>query len=257
MEKFICNGKLNLYLYVLNKRADGYHEIESLMSEIEYGDELFIDINRDKDELYCSDSSLLSDNLVARAVDLLRSIRDFPPCKIILNKFIPIASGMGGGSSDAANTILALNSLYDLKLSRDEIFNIAKSLGMDVSFFIDGGIQLATGRGEILERLEAISCVKKDVLIVYREPSFSSNIYSWLLPEDFGRENYNSLLKPVLRNNKQLAKFYRELFELDSNFKMTGAGGAFFLFGDYDYLDEIKSMVDAPFKIITKAYSRS
>ncbi len=154
MEKISVKApaKINLYLQVLAKRADGFHEIESLIQAIDLCDEITLE-KADDIHLTCSDPSLPADknNLAYRAADAMRGRFQLPGAKIDLVKLIPSGSGLGGGSSDAAFVLRGLCKLYGLHPSLDELSDIAASIGSDVPFFLTSGQALATGRGEILK----------------------------------------------------------------------------------------------------------
>jgi 4-diphosphocytidyl-2-C-methyl-D-erythritol kinase len=142
-------AKINLYLRVLGKRPDGYHEIESLMQAIDIYDDITIE-KSNMLELECDDRSIPSDssNLALRAAVLTRQRVRFPGAHIILKKGIPAGSGLGGGSSDAAFVIRGLNRLYNLRLSPRQQSEIAREAGSDVPFFLSSGRAVVSGRGE-------------------------------------------------------------------------------------------------------------
>lgn len=250
MQEILCNAKLNLNLKVLSKRDDGYHNIESIMSELDFGDILRVKKSDCCDGFRCNIRELNRNNLVLKALEILHSNYRVGPTEIELIKTLPIASGMGGGSSDVAKFILAMKKEHGLNISRDDIFEMCRMIGMDVSFFVDGGIQKATGRGDILEKIEG---VQKDVLVVYEVPSYSQNIYSQLRSEDFNSGSNNDLLAPVLRNNDELKKFYDYILEF-GDFKMTGAGGAFYLIDELQNLEAIYDNINANYKKIGKVF---
>ena len=142
-------AKLNLSLEVLGKRSDGYHEIKTVMQTIDLADLLEIDpwptLQVDCDSPELSGES----NLAWKAATALAHARGIQPkASIRLRKRIPIAMGLGGGSSDAAATLRALNRLWELDVSDEELEEIAAELGSDVPFLLKGGTALADGRGE-------------------------------------------------------------------------------------------------------------
>lgn len=148
-------AKLNIYLQVLNKRADGYHEILSIMVPISIYDEIEIQRYSLGIKLECNESLLPTDerNLAFKAASAYldkANIKDGVYIKIAKN--IPIAAGLGGGSSDAAAVLRGLNLLYK-KLSKEELTKLATYLGADVPFFLQEGPCIAKGIGEILEPL--------------------------------------------------------------------------------------------------------
>jgi|ADurb_Gly_01_Slu_FD_contig_121_25325_length_3211_multi_5_in_0_out_0_3 4-diphosphocytidyl-2-C-methyl-D-erythritol kinase len=150
-------AKINLFLRVLGKRPDGYHNIFSLMQKITLCDELTFLPRSGGIVLKCPNSDLpvSKDNLVFRAAE---SILSYAGCssgvEIILTKYIPAAAGLGGGSSDAATTLLALNEMYQLGLTKAELMQLGAKLGADVPFFIFGDSAFAAGIGDQLTAWE-------------------------------------------------------------------------------------------------------
>jgi 4-diphosphocytidyl-2-C-methyl-D-erythritol kinase len=148
-------AKINLVLEVLGKRDDGYHEIRSLVQTINLCDVLSF-APSDVIIFECTEASLQTlDNLVVQAAESLRKISGYKKgAKIKLEKRIPWG-GLGGGSSDAAATLSALNKLWKLKLKTSDLVELAARLGSDVPFFIHGGTALIEGRGERVTPLAA------------------------------------------------------------------------------------------------------
>lgn len=165
----VCTpGKLNLFLNVIGKRADGYHELETLMVSIGLYDTLRLVDDPDGElQLHCFRVACPTavrgsvreplpvdrDNLVVRAAELLRESAGIRRgVRIELCKRIPLAAGLAGGSSDAAATLVALNRLWNLRLNRAELHALAARLGSDVAFFLcPSGAAVCRGRGEIIE----------------------------------------------------------------------------------------------------------
>jgi 4-diphosphocytidyl-2-C-methyl-D-erythritol kinase len=151
------SAKVNLALEVLGKRSDGYHEIATVMHAVDLFDRLTLEA-APSISLETDDPALPTDerNLVVRAALLLRQAAGVGVgARLRLKKRIPVAAGLGGGSSDAAATLLGLNQLWDLRWPRERLEALAVELGMDVPFFLSRGPALATGRGERLEQLPA------------------------------------------------------------------------------------------------------
>ena len=149
------SAKVNLALDVLGTRPDGYHEIATVMQTVDLFDRLTLEA-APMISLEVDGPALPTDegNLVVRAGILLRKAAGVDAgARIRLDKRIPVAAGLGGGSSDAAATLWGLNRLWGLRWSRAHLSEVAVQLGMDVPFFLTGGPALATGRGERLERL--------------------------------------------------------------------------------------------------------
>ena len=171
--KFRSNSKINLGLQVINKRNDGYHNISSLFIELEFHDILSFSSSQ-KFHLDTSNSILPNDNsnLICKAYEKLlpykkKSMMDY---KIFLEKNIPIGGGLGGGSSNAACTLVALNKLWGCNLSVQELQKIATEIGADVAFFINGGFQISSGIGNFLTPLDSKLLIDYTILLVL--PSF-------------------------------------------------------------------------------------
>lgn len=147
-------AKLNLFLHITGRRPDGYHDLETVFQMLDYGDELTFDSDSATDiRLTCSDPMLATDdNLVLRAARLLiPSAKSAPYCHIHLDKRLPAGGGLGGGSSDAATTLLALNRLWRCGLSGAQLETLGLQLGADVPVFVHGHTAFASGVGEKLE----------------------------------------------------------------------------------------------------------
>ena len=150
------NAKINIGLRITGKRSDGYHNLETLFYPVRLSDALeFImpDLNISKDILTVTGIKTGSDpdqNLVMKSLIKLREKHTFPFLKIHLHKIIPIGSGLGGGSSDAACMLKMINRYFGLGINSSDIMSLALEIGSDCPFFIDGVPSLASGRGEIL-----------------------------------------------------------------------------------------------------------
>lgn len=155
-------AKLNLFLHVTGRRADGYHTLQTLFQLLDYGDTLQFQPSRGTWELpfTCSNPALeTGDNLVLRAARLLqdelrKAGRQARGCRIHLEKILPAGGGLGGGSSDAATTLVALNRLWELDLPLPRLAALGLQLGADVPVFVHGRTAWAEGVGEELEPLD-------------------------------------------------------------------------------------------------------
>jgi len=149
-----ATAKLNLSLEVLGRRGDGYHEIRTVMQEIDLADELEI-LPADSLVVRCDDPALNGEqNLVWKAaVELARECGRLPLVEIAVKKRIPVGMGLGGGSSDAAAALMGLNQFWKVDLGPERLAAVAERIGSDVSFFLWGGAALASGRGEVIEPL--------------------------------------------------------------------------------------------------------
>ncbi len=153
-------AKVNLYLDVVGKRPDGYHELVTLFERVDLADTLTLTlIPGGEIEVQCDDPQVPCDgtNLAARAADAFRkALRSFQGIRIGLKKKIPAAAGLGGGSSDAAATLMGLQGLMGNPLPQQELERLARGLGADVPFFLSPGpLALGRGRGDDLEPIEA------------------------------------------------------------------------------------------------------
>lgn len=171
MVTILAPAKINLFLRVLKKRRDQYHEIISVLQKITIYDELTFSPGMSGIDLQCPNSNLpeSEDNIIFRAA---HSFFDHTGCrggiKIILKKNIPIAAGLGGGSTDAAATLMAMNDIFSTGLTKAELMRIGAKLGADVPFFIFGNCALATGYGHKLKTLPEIP--KLNLVLI--NPSF-------------------------------------------------------------------------------------
>jgi len=152
-------AKINFHLEVLGKREDGFHELAMIMQNIDLSDYLELEINNKgliKLESDCNELSVSSDNLIVKSANLLRKKLNIDfGANIFLRKNIPIGAGLAGGSSNSAATLIGLNKLWNLNLDQKTLCSLASKLGSDIPFFVNGGIQLCFGRGEILEKLHS------------------------------------------------------------------------------------------------------
>jgi len=172
--QLLAPAKINLSFEIKGRRADGFHEIETLMAPISLADRMTIEMAGDDGEIRfsCDDPSLPvgDDNLVVRAAKLFRErTKVTSGVTVSLEKKIPHGAGLGGGSSDAASTLLGLNEIFAAGLSLDELLLLAAELGSDVPFFIVRSAAVCRGRGEIVERMR-----------------FDANFHLLLLKPDFG-----------------------------------------------------------------------
>jgi 4-diphosphocytidyl-2-C-methyl-D-erythritol kinase len=159
---WLAPAKLNLFLHILGRREDGYHDLQTLFQLLEAGDTLrFAAAPRGELQLHLNTNSTgqvvpLADNLILKAARLLRDHVGKPQlgAEIQLDKQLPMGGGLGGGSSDAATTLLALNQLWELGLTQQELQSLGLQLGADVPVFIGGRSAWGEGVGENLEPIE-------------------------------------------------------------------------------------------------------
>lgn len=167
-------AKLNLFLSVLGRRADGYHELQTLFQILDWGDQLRITINNTgMISRHCNHAEIpASKDICVRAARLLQTICDTKKgAHIELIKHIPVGAGLGGGSSDAATVLLALNELWCCGLPQQQLAELGLQLGADVPVFIDGHSAWAQGRGE---KLQAVSLGDRHYVLVFPEFGIST-----------------------------------------------------------------------------------
>ena len=170
-------AKINLHLAVKNRRSDGFHDIESVFLALDWGDRLFFDCNDTDERLlvknYVQEGTLtIPDNIILRALALFREKTGFSrKVRITLEKNIPLGGGLGGGSSDAAAALLALNRIAGSPLGKNTLLEIGAALGSDVPFFLhETHAAWVTGRGELIEPIDA-----PQMFLVLVNPGFPSN----------------------------------------------------------------------------------
>src|SRR5256885_269850 len=152
--QFLAPAKINLSLRILKPRSDGFHEIETLIAPISLYDKIDIEKQNRWIDFICDDQTLSTgdDNLVVRAAKtFFEQTKIKSGVGIKLEKKIPHGAGLGGGSSDAAATLRALDELFETKLSQEDMTKLASTIGSDVSFFLFDSAGICKGRGEIVE----------------------------------------------------------------------------------------------------------
>ncbi|MFO0910101.1 MAG: 4-(cytidine 5'-diphospho)-2-C-methyl-D-erythritol kinase [Isosphaeraceae bacterium] len=184
----LAPAKLNLFLEILGRRPDGYHEIETLMVAVALHDRLvFADEPSGEVALSCDDPTLPTgrENLVMKAAIRLKESSGCPRgATIRLEKSIPAQAGLAGGSSDAAATLVALNRLWRLETPRDRLATLASEIGSDVAFFLDGPMAVCRGRGERVEPLPPLGSSLSFVLVCPPVGLSTAEVYRNLTPPD-------------------------------------------------------------------------
>jgi len=251
-------AKVNLLLNILGRRADSFHELETVLLPVKVVDELEAERGHHGVSLTCNHPDLPNDsrNLVYRAAQaFLDRAGMIEGVRIHLEKRMPLEAGLGGGSSNAAATLLLLNELFDTPVGIGELFEVAANLGSDVPFFMESGPALATGRGERIERLEPFDALRGCWLCLihpgfgvstpwaYRElacfpkalrgkPGRALELTELLRTGDARRAGaafYNSLEAPVLAKYPILGMFQEDLRRFDPiGVLMSGSGSTTF-----------------------------
>jgi 4-diphosphocytidyl-2-C-methyl-D-erythritol kinase len=283
-------AKVNLHLAVKNRRSDGFHNIESVFIALDFGDTLSFEplagINTLEVTMKDENGILglpMEENIVYKAVNLFRVKTGCNQgLKIRVEKHIPLGGGMGGGSSDAASTLLALNKLADCPFNRDALLEMGASLGSDVPFFVSGAAAAwVSGRGELIKSLKAPRCyfvlvnpgTKSDTFEAYQlldsarcgkeeleSEDCEDKVYEFssIPPESWAF--FNDFL-PVLqkRENSMYSSIISELKEQEADFAgLSGAGST--CFGVFTEKEKAEKAAEAlakswPFVKVATPYS--
>ncbi|GHO45116.1 4-(cytidine 5'-diphospho)-2-C-methyl-D-erythritol kinase [Ktedonospora formicarum] len=202
-------AKINLTLDVLTRRADGYHELTTLMQTVDLYDTICLSETQEPTiSITCSRPELATeDNLIVRAVQAVRQRLSLPQGFMIeLHKRVPVAAGLGGGSSNAAATLLLLQQKWQLPLTASDLHEIAASLGSDVPFFLVGGLALCEGRGERITPL-APSWPQSMRWLLLLKPAISvstAHVFRHLSPEDYSDGTSSRVVRSALEEGIEL-----------------------------------------------------
>ena len=206
MISITASAKINLTFEVLGRREDGYHRVVTVLQEIDLRDTLTFE-EADDISVHCEHPWIdPSRNLVLEAAGLLREESGAPEgAHISLEKGIPVSSGLGGGSSDAAATLVALDRLWGLGLTPERLTELASRLGTDTAFFVRGGTALAEGRGESITPLPPLPAMW---LVLFRPPidagaGKTGRLYSCLEPSHYSDGRRTRELVAMLRQGER------------------------------------------------------
>ena len=255
------NAKINIGLDITARRSDGFHDIETVFYPVRLCDCLeFVENGSDDDTFVTSGIDIPSDgkpNLVQKALSAVRRKYDIPPLDIHLLKKIPTGAGLGGGSSDAAFMINALDQCFKLGMGEEERVALAAALGSDCAFFIKNRPMFATGRGEVFSEID----IPSDLEIVIVKPDISISTpfaYSKVKPQTPAHSLKESVQKPLsdwkmlVKNDfeeflfpefEQLGIIKQQLYDCGAVYaSMTGSGSA--LFGIFDHEPRLSDVLD-------------
>ncbi len=236
-------AKLNLFLHINGRRVDGYHELQTLFQFIDYGDQLDFAINDTGElKLHSNLSHIVanSDNLILKAAKLLQQrTGTHLGAEIWLDKILPMGGGIGGGSSDAATTLVALNKLWHTDLSPNQLAKLGLQLGADVPVFINGLAAFAEGVGEKLIAVDVAEpwylIITPDVHVstaeVFQHPELPRNTPKLTLADLMDNSWHNDCQQLVSELHPQVAKALAWLLEYAPS-RMTGTGAC--VFGSFD-----------------------
>ena len=228
MVKELAYAKINVYLKVLGKRTDGYHNLDTLVVPINIYDEL---------EFYDSDIDIIEanrnikDNIMFKAIHYLKEKYNIKKCvKIILNKNIPLSGGLGGGSADLSATLRGLNKLWNLGLTIEELAEISIKFGSDTLFCMYNKPAILKGRGEIIE---FVSFPKKDIYIFNpRIEVLTKDVFMEYHNTDIGE---NELEMALLRLYPDIYDFKKHYENQGLKLHLSGSGSSYFSFDMKDF----------------------
>ena len=259
-------SKINWTLEILGKRCDGFHELLTVLQTLDFGDRISFEVE-------CRDITLKTqgreiscgpDNLVHKAARLVKERAEIDRgAQITLTKRTPIGAGLGGGSSNAAITLLALNRLWDCRLTETDLLKLAIRLGSDVPFFLTGGTALGLGRGE---QISVLPDLKREFAVLVYYPLFpvsAAEAYAAVrdLPDKLTRPDLdttirrfhevletgnwstlrNDLERPIFSRYPVLARVKQDLIEAGCEFGMlSGSGSALFGISSANRLESAK-----------------
>jgi len=261
------NAKINIGLNIVSKRADGFHDLETIFCPVPLRDRLEIELSEDGADHFSTLGISIDcngkKNLVEKAVDLMRESRNVPALDIRLTKNVPTGAGLGGGSADAAFCITAVNRMLDLGLTVSEMEAMAARLGSDCAFFIDNRPKYATGRGELMTEVPD-SLAGYHIAIIKPEFSISTPLaYSKVRPQKPASVLKDDYLKPVsewktlIKNDfeeflfpmfPELQQYKDALYQSGALYAaMSGSGSA--LFGIFDSQPHLSPLIE-PLRVI-------
>ena len=197
------NAKLNLGLYITARRPDGFHTLESVFVPLPWTDALEVlpaPAGKSETTLTLTGRPIPGDpetNLCRKAYELLKANFNLPPAQMHLHKVVPIGAGLGGGSADAAFALAALNRLFALNLSLEELLNYARRLGSDCAFFLENKSVLAVGKGDEFEPIE-LDLAGTAAVVIYPDLHISTaEAYAAIMPSQPRHELRVALAAPM------------------------------------------------------------
>ena len=237
MKTWLAPAKLNLFLHVVGQREDGLHELQTLFQLLDFGDLLSFELTENGSIARDGGSALPAEDLCVRAARALQQAGNTDlGARIQLTKRIPVGAGLGGGSSDAATVLVALNQLWDTGLNEDDLADIGQSLGSDVPLFVRGCSAWGEGIGEQLTPtdlpLRQFCVVWPNVQVstktIFSDPELTRNTPRIRIPGPFEGDRRNDLEPVARRRFPEVGECLDWLGQFGAA-RMTGSGSAAFL----------------------------
>ena len=257
-------AKLNLTLEILDKYKDDFHEINSVVLNVNLFDEIKIE-KSNRFEIYTNAEIDAKENLIYKAYQLLFEQYGKLPTKVNLTKNIPLDSGLGGGSSNAANFLQGMNKLWSLDLNKNDLKLIGNQLGMDVNLFYDPGVNFLKGKGNLIDPI--VTTPKGGLIIFYddyRIPKKTFRAYNMIRNSDFSNGKISEQLIDCIKGRSfnlgaikcfnVFDKYINDLYPLTSEFKeylssqidnniyLAGSGNSLFCL--FDDIQEARYIYD-------------
>jgi len=235
LEWFPAPGKLNLFLHVLGRRADGMHELQTVFRLIDFCDRIGVRVRADPELRFAG--AFGDENLCLRAARLLQAQAGARlGADIALDKKLPVGGGLGGGSSDAATVLLVLNRLWKLNLTQPELIKLGVQLGADVPLFVFGRNALGEGVGERLQALDLASAwylvlvpqVSVSTKEIFSDASLTRDTKPLKIPPFLSGQGRNDLEASAVRRYPEIAEHLAWLSKRGLRARMTGSGACVF-----------------------------
>ena len=244
-------AKINLFLHITGRREDGYHQLQTVFQFLDFGDRLFFSVRDDGRVSRGSDlPGVDGDDLTVRAARALQAeIGGSRGVDIRIDKRIPMGAGLGGGSSDAATTLVALNRLWEVHWPAARLAELGLELGADVPVFILGRAAWAEGVGEVLTPVEPPQCwyvvifppVQVDTRVIFQAPELTRDCHPIKIRDFLGGETTN-VCEPVVRDRYPDVAEVLDWLAQHGQARMTGTGSA--VFAAFETQDQARAVFE-------------
>ncbi len=271
---YLSPAKVNLFLHLTSKRSDGYHNLQTIFQLLDYGDE--IEFNERDDgqinRIYGNEDISPDSDLIIKSAHMMKKLAPSNSgVDIGITKKIPLGGGLGGGSSNAATTLIALNQLWDLKLTKKELISIGQEIGADVPVFIDGRSSWAEGIGEILfplnlpEYFYLVVSINKHISTqeIFRHKGLTmTQVQRKITDFSFVSNPHNDCLDAAIDLESEIGDALNHLNRTENHIdqaRMTGSGSCVFVTfeNENDALSAKNELPSKWFGFVAKAINKS